>query len=136
MKVAEPPKDRSLESLAPAFRAKLEALLAALRQAGVPFKVDETMRSADRQAWLYASGRTRPGPTLTDKDGHLAKSRHQGGCAADIYPLRPDGRVYIPPADHEVWHLMAATARGLGLRAGRDWGDCPHVELAAKKKRK
>ena len=140
----EPPKDRSLESLHPAFRVKLEALLAALERNGVPFRMDEGLRTAERQAWLYASGRTRPGPILTQKDGGIGvwpadhpvvsergktrRSRHQSGLAADLYPVHPDGRIYIPTADHEEWALLAGTARGLGLRAGRDWGDSPHVE--------
>lgn len=143
-RLLEPQKDRSLESLHPAFCAKLEALLATLAHNGVPFKVDETNRTRERQAWLYASGRTRPGPILTQKDGapgvwppdhpvvsergKTRQSRHQRALAADLYPLKPDGRVYIPGAEHEVWTLLAATAHSLGLRSWREWGDSPHVE--------
>ncbi len=142
--MSEPSKDRSLESLHPAFRAVVEALLATLDRSGMPFKVDEGLRTAERQAWLYASGRTRPGPILTQKDGGLGvwpvthpvvserlktrRSQHQSGLAVDLYPVHADGRIYIPTADHEEWALLAATARGLGLRAGRDWGDSPHIE--------
>ena len=142
----EPPKDRSVDSLQPPFRAKLEAVMAALAKAGVPFKIDETDRTEERQAWLFASGRTRPGPVITQKDGapgvwpmdyevvsergKTRQSNHQGGWAADLYPLRPDGRIYIPPASHEAWVLLATTARAFGLRPGRDWGDSPHVEFA------
>jgi hypothetical protein len=132
--------------LHPAFRVKLERLLETLQRAGVPFRLDEGFRSAERQAWLYGSGRLRPGATLTQKDGQPGlwppthdvvsergkprRSRHQSGLAADLYPVRGDGRVWIPPASHEVWVLLATAARALGLRAGRDWGDSPHVEWA------
>lgn len=143
--MTEPPRDSSLASLHPAFRVKVEALLASLERAGVPFAPHETLRPAERQAWLYASGRTRPGAIVTQKDGGLGvwpvthpvvserlktrRSRHQSGLACDLYPIHADGRIYIPTADHEEWALLAATARGLGLRAGRDWGDSPHVEF-------
>jgi len=143
--VSEPLKDRDLAKLHPAFRLKVERLLEALQRAGVPFKLDEGFRSQERQAWLYASGRTRPGSILTQKDGapgvwpkthkvasergKSRRSRHQSGLAADLYPLRSnDGRVWIPAASHEAWVLLATAARSLGLRAGRDWGDSPHVE--------
>jgi hypothetical protein len=127
------------------MRVKVEALLTTLATAGVSFIPHETRRTADRQAWLYAAGRTRPGQIVTQKDGGMGvwpvthpvvserlktrRSRHQSGLACDLYPIHADGRLYIPSADHEEWALLAATARGLGLRAGRDWGDSPHVEF-------
>ena len=144
MSLPEPLKDRTVEGLHPAFRAKVETLLSTLEKAGQPFRLDEGFRTRERQAWLYAQGRTRPGPIVTQKDGapgvwpvthHVVsergksrRSRHQSRLAADLYPVRPDGRVFIPPAEHEAWFLLATTARALGLRCGRDWGDSPHVE--------
>lgn len=141
---AEPLKDRTLAGLHPAFAGKVAALLDRLKRAGVPFGIGEARRTVERQAWLYAAGRTRPGSVITQKDGGIGvwpadhpvvsergatrRSRHQSGLAVDLYPLGPDGRSYCPTADHEEWALLAATARGMGLRAGRDWGDSPHVE--------
>jgi len=142
--VTEPPKDRSLESLHPAFRDVVLQLLATLRAASVPFIPDETLRTAERQAWLYAAGRTRPGKIVTQKDGapgvwpsnhpvasergKTRRSRHQSGLACDLYPLNPSGKLFIPPASNACWDRLATVARSLGLRAGRDWGDSPHVE--------
>lgn len=152
--MTEPPKDRSVESLHPAFRAVVLQVLATLRAAGVPFVPDETLRTAERQAWLYAQGRTIPGPgatpknplgnTVTQKDGGLGvwpvthpvvserlktrRSRHQSGLACDLYPLDPAGHLFIPPPDHPCWERLATVARSFGLRAGRDFGDSPHIE--------
>lgn len=143
--MSEPQKDRSLDSLHPAMARKVQELLDMLRRAGVPFGIGESRRTVDRQAWLYASGRTRPGPVLTQKDGGLGvwpmahpvasergktrRSRHQSGLAVDLYPMKADGRgSWCPPAEHEAWSLLASAARSIGLRAGRDWGDSPHVE--------
>jgi hypothetical protein len=119
-------------------------LLATLSAAGVPYTPDETLRTEARQAWLYASGRTRPGPKITQKDGapgvwprdhpvvkergKTRRSRHQSGLAVDLYPLDPAGHLFIPPAKHPCWERLATVARSLGLRAGRDWGDSPHIE--------
>jgi hypothetical protein len=134
----EPHKVSDLDALHPAFRARLERVMAELETAGVPFSVDETGRTADRQAWHFAKGRTIPGPdlsperplgrTVTDCDGLRKLSQHQRGLAADVYPLRPDGRRWIPAPTHEVWQLLAVLARAHGLRPGKDWGDCPHLQ--------
>lgn len=140
----EPPVDKGLDSLHPAFRAKLEELLRRLEKAGIPFRPSETRRTAARQAWLFAAGRTRPGAKVTQKDGkpgvypkdyevipergRSRQSRHQSGLAADIYPVKPDGRIWTPDSKHEIWKLMNTHAKALGLRCGGGWGDWPHVE--------
>lgn len=142
--MTEPPKEVGHENLHPAFAAKLVELRARLRQAGIPFREIETFRTQERQAWHYASGRTRPGNIVTQKDGapglwpmdhpvvsergKSRRSRHQSGLAADMWPERADGRVWCPPTTHEIWKMFRTHARALGLRSGGDWGDWPHVE--------
>jgi hypothetical protein len=136
----EPPVCRDLARLHPAFRSKLERVLFSMERAGLPFRAVETWRSADRQAWHYAKGRTIPGPdvsperplgrTVTSCDGVRRVSQHQRGLAADVYPVRPDGRVWIPPAEHELWLLLGTQAHAVGLRHGREWNDCPHLQWA------
>lgn len=134
----EPPIDHDPSKLEPYFYAVTEKLRAQMLARGIPLKYNECRRTATRQAWLFAKGRTSKGPdvslerplgrTVTDKDGVRNVGMHQKGLAADLYPLDKSGRIWIPPADHELWFLMATVAHSLGLRAGREWMDCPHVE--------
>lgn len=144
--MTEPPVCRDLGKLHPEFRVKLERVLLAMSRAALPFRVIETWRSAERQAWHFAKGRTIQGPAcscklrpcklhplglrVTDCDGVRRASQHQRGLAADVYPERMDGRVWIPPAEHELWLLLGTQAHAVGLRHGREWGDCPHVQWA------
>jgi peptidoglycan L-alanyl-D-glutamate endopeptidase CwlK len=128
----EPPKNNRLEDLHPDFRAKLERWLAQARATFPQFhiRVGETRRTAERQAWLYASGRSRPGPILT----YTLNSNHRWGLAADLVIVRRrtpwraewDWRVWravykaVPPElyglrtlDFEMVHLEADNAAKL-----------------------
>lgn len=53
---------------------------------GRPFTVSEVFRTVERQQALYAQGRTKPGPIVTERDGVKILSEHQLRTAADIYP--------------------------------------------------
>jgi len=53
---------------------------------GRPFTVSEVFRTVERQKALYAQGRTKPGPIVTERDGVTKISEHQLRLAADIYP--------------------------------------------------
>jgi len=142
----EPPVNRDPMQLLPAFRGKLEAVLAKLASEGTPFKFNEGFRTADRQQWLYGSGRPavkpygRSGSIVTQRDGVTKLSNHQGngqpgtGQAADCYPAHPDGRIIWPPPPESDprWKRYADLARENGLDAGYYWKtfkDLPHIEL-------
>jgi len=138
----EPPIDRDPTHLVPAFWTRLEQTLQDLAAAGTPFRFVEGFRTAERQQWLFGSGRPdapfgRTGPIVTFKDGVQALSNHQGtgavgsGRAADCYPMK-DGRVFIPKAADPVWEAYAVAAEARGLVAGHHWKsfkDAPHCEL-------
>lgn len=113
-----------------------------------PFQliVAEGVRTKERQAFLYASGRTRPGPILT---GTL-NSRHIPGedgfgKAVDLLPVDPVTRS-VPQRDRTLYVSMAqymmaaAKAERVAIRWGADWDrdgvsyergeyDGPHFEL-------
>jgi hypothetical protein len=141
---AEPAKDRDPAKLAPAFRAKLDAVLAKLAAEGTPFKFDEGFRTVERQQWLYGSGRPnapfgRTGPIVTQKDGVKELSNHQGngtagsGRAADCYPMANGKIIWPPPPISDPrWKRLADLAKAQGLDAGYSWPtlkDLPHIEL-------
>ena len=57
---------RSLDDLAAPVRSAALAMLARCRAAGLEVLIYCTLRSNDEQAALYAQGRTKPGPVLTN----------------------------------------------------------------------
>ncbi|MDV6376020.1 M15 family metallopeptidase [Deinococcus arenicola] len=80
-------QDRDRNHLHQLFRTPFEQWLAAAeawgRPRGVVILPYETFRTAERQAYLYAQGRTRPGAVIT----YTLDSAHEYGCAADWVPL-------------------------------------------------
>lgn len=57
---------RSLDDLAAPVKSAALAMLARCRAAGLEVLIYCTLRSNDEQASLYAQGRTKPGPVLTN----------------------------------------------------------------------
>jgi hypothetical protein len=142
----EPPRDNDPMKLDPAFRSRLEAALEVLRDAGSPFRFVEGFRTVERQQWLFGSGRPtvqpfgRPGAIVTHRDGVTKRSNHQGsgvagtGKGADCYPVTPEGKVFIPPANDRLWRVYAEAVKAQGLQAGLDFPrfkDAPHCELVS-----
>jgi len=80
-----PRADKDPSKLEPAFRAKVEALLGALRARGHRPVIAEAWRSQARQDALYAQGRTRPGVIVT----WTTDSEHTRGRAVDLIDGRP-----------------------------------------------
>ena len=86
--------------------------------------VTEGKRSLARQAWLYAQGRTRPGPKVT----WTMKSKHIEGLAVDIAFGGGGGNPY--EIVDEAWDYYGHLCRKHGLVWGGDWKtpDRPHCE--------
>ena len=145
-------RQSSTSSLDPRFRSKLAAMVAALQARGFKPWVYETKRTPARQAWLYASGRTRPGAIVTNVLEPTGKG-HGPGRAADVidgraHPTRSGERIgwgtwQGKPGDDKAAEMAAAyfaaqgeEAEKLGLIWGGRWtlqgggSDKPHVELA------
>ncbi|NMH27993.1 M15 family metallopeptidase [Flavobacterium sp. SE-s28] len=83
-RVASSRKDRhnNIEHLHPTVRTAVVKTFVQLRAQGIPFRIFEAFRYSERQADLYAQGRTKPGNIVT-----YAKpwsSYHQYGLAVDF----------------------------------------------------
>lgn len=102
----------------------------------VPLMVIEGLRTRERQAELYAIGRTKPGKPVT----WTLASKHCDGLAVDVAPLPLDWN--DRKAFFTVAGAMHAAAQriGVALRHGGDWdgdgiygergeSDLPHFEL-------
>lgn len=139
----EPARDAEPGSLHPVFRAIHYKLQEDFTDENLPFRLFEGRRSEDRQAWLYASGRTRPGPIVT-KAGP-GDSYHQYGLAGDYVLWIPNhsGEFYwswdtskenaakwerlhelgkkhgLEQLSFELPHLQAAGLKLADLKAGR-----------------
>ncbi len=112
-----PPIDRSLESLAPIFKAPL---LAWLEEASdtvrhVDFRITETGRSEARQRWLYAQGRQSP-----HRENRVVTwtldSRHRWGLAADLAMIRKDTGQAIWTISSWEWLYRVVPPEVFGLR--------------------
>ncbi len=89
-----------------------------------------TYRSPAEQQALYASGRGRPGPILTNCDGEKKLSKH------NLWPAQAFD-VAILAGGKPVWDEAAyLELGGIGTALGLKWGgnfktlkDCPHFEI-------
>ena len=120
-----------LDGLSKVFRRKLEAVISDMAGHGMPIRVTEGLRSQARQKALYAQGRTKPGPIVTQLDGVNHRSNHQRGIAADV--CSANGKPY-PPLGTQFWKLLQSSAHAHELTSGGDWKkfkDWPHLELSS-----
>lgn len=107
----------------------------------VDFKVIEGVRTKERQAKLYAQGRTAPGPivTWTKNSNHFQKADGYGH-AVDLLPAPYDWKD-LKGFDAVAKAMFKAAAEiGVKIRWGADWdqdgkprergeSDSPHFEL-------
>lgn len=111
----------------------------AIQISKVDFTVTEGLRTKQRQAELYAQGRTKPGRVVTG----TMNSKHITGHAVDLCPYH-DGELKWGNIDlfDQVGLAMfrAASEIGVKIRWGADWDrdgnlrekgetDSPHFEL-------
>lgn len=116
-----------LAGMEPAFAATVTRLLAAMDALGHPMFITDGGRTTERQQELYAQGRTKPGPIVTNADGVTKRSNHQ--AAADGFYHAVDCAFISeePWAESHPWALYVGLAKLLGLHTGADFGDRPHI---------
>lgn len=127
----EPTRNGKLEALEAETYKRAVALVERAAAAGIPIKVIETHRTRERQAWLYASGRTREGQRVTNaRPGY---TWHEYGRAFDVVILDGQGKAWWgAPVDR--WDRLGKIGEDLGLEWGgrfrfRDLGHFQHTRL-------
>jgi hypothetical protein len=123
-------RDRDLAHLHPVVRRAVSDTLEALTAEGVPFKLFEGYRTPERQAHLYAQGRTRPGGIVTHAEAW--ESYHQYGLACDLVLFENGGWSWDASGKKaKYWDRMKEIAGTFGLRTLNF--ERPHVEFAGPK---
>ena len=129
---------RSIDDLSPEAQSKYAEFEQAMTKAGLRYLVTSTYRDQECQNYLYASGRTRPGPILT----HLIVSPHQSRVAWDIALYdgnrKPSWDIKMDVNKNSVADYLEAARIGssLGLIVGGlyhgTFKDYPHFNLPMK----
>jgi peptidoglycan L-alanyl-D-glutamate endopeptidase CwlK len=128
--MTEPIRSSDPTLLHPVFREKASQLLIQLAAEQIPFRLFEGFRSPQRQQYLYAQGRTRPGAIVT-KAGPWT-SYHQYGLAGD-FVLFEHGQWSWDTAGPKTawWKRLSAIGKQLGLEPLSF--EMPHLQLAGLK---
>ncbi|RHW38691.1 M15 family peptidase [Lysinibacillus yapensis] len=117
---------RDLSELSTAAEMACRLLFQECFKAGIKdIFITETYRSQERQNYLYAQGRTRPGQKVT----WTLESNHKSRRAWDI-AVAPPKKLY----DESTLNKVGAIAKKLGITWGGAWIknlDQPHFEVPA-----
>jgi hypothetical protein len=110
---------KNIATLKPEARGPMTSFVAQAKawakERGLDISVVEGYRSPERQAELYAQGRTKPGPIVTQaKPG---QSRHQSARAIDVVITR-DGK---PVDEKRLWAQLGRIGQEMGLEWGGSW---------------
>lgn len=121
-----PRKDLSL--LAPRFAASVERLLLQMKLNGFDPVVAESLRTNERQAYLYGFGRDYDdGRGIVTNSATADTTWHGYGLAVDIV-----SKSKLWDAPEMFWKALGETASAHGLAWGGDWPsfpDKPHVQF-------
>lgn len=141
---------RSLDNLKNVHPDLVKVMTEAIKDSPCDFTIVCGLRTTKEQQEIYAKGRTKPGPKVTNADGVRHLSNHQDeadgkkdglGSAVDLYPYF-DGKVQvnhkdtIPKLKIIAAHIEATAKRlGIDIEWGGRWTkliDYPHVQLKRK----
>lgn len=120
-------RDIERSKLHPVVRRAVEAIEARLADENIPMRVFEAYRAPERQAHLFAQGRTRSGGRVTNADAW--DSMHQYGLAADFVRFENGKWNWndSTPQEEADWNRFHAIALENGLEP-LSW-ERPHVQM-------
>lgn len=107
---------RAIEDLTPAMQAKCSAFIQKCREAGIDVIITSTYRDAESQDALYAQGRTKPGPKVTNARG--GESYHNYRIAFDFCPV-VNGKCQW--SDTKAFTKCGEIAESLGMTWAGRW---------------
>jgi len=113
---------RKIEDLTPKVAAMCRAFIGACEQAGIDILITSTYRDHESQAELYAKGRTKPGPKVTNaKPG---QSWHNWRAAFDFVPIEYGKAQWY---DADTFRLCGEIAESVGLEWAGRWQSFPEM---------
>lgn len=116
-----------IDLLKPIVKIKAQQLIDRCRDRGITLIITSTYRSNDEQNALYAQGRTKSGPIVTNAKG--GESFHNWRVAFDVVELT-DGI----PNWHCDWGKIGLIGESLGLEWAGRWKtfpDNPHFQYTS-----
>lgn len=121
----DPRSEANIATLLPQVRPLARSLVQAAKAQGITIKVISGTRTFEQQDALYAQGRSRSGPIVTNARGGY--SNHNWGIAFDIGIF--DGGNYVPESPR--YKAVGSLGVALGLEWGGNWTtiqDEPHFQ--------
>ena len=112
-----PSSQKRLESLKPLFQDIVLEMVRIGNENGLDVQIASGFRSVKEQDELYAQGRTKPGPIVTNAKG--GRSAHQSGWAVDLYFLVDGKADWNVGKFLKLWNLVKA--RGLEVEWAGNW---------------
>ncbi len=118
--------EKNITTLLQEVQPIARAMVQKAAQSGIQIKIISGLRTYSDQDELYAQGRTKPGPKVTNARGGY--SNHNVGIAFDIGVF--EGTKYL--TESVKYNAIGALGMDLGLEWGGNWKtivDQPHFQL-------
>lgn len=129
----EPTRQSAIELIHPVFWTRVATGLEILKQDGLVLYPFETLRSPERQDWMFAFGRTVPGRILTR--ARAWSSWHQYGLAVDLVFDGDPSTAKIDWSWTGNWQRFGEVMEAQGLTwlgsPKSEFNEMPHVQLTA-----
>lgn len=118
----------NLDALYPPFMRKLLDVLATAREMGQDYYAISGFRSPEEQDAIYAQGRTKSGPKVTNARGGF--SAHNWGIAVDVAADVSSKPGLQPSWDVKKYAILKKAGKQHGLQVGvPGLGDDGHIQL-------